>query len=93
MVLGSDVEPQFTSGCIDGVDLAQIFQPDQTKAKHKGNLAAHSLRAGFISAAAEINVPEIDIVRVSADVAIEVLRGYVRRAKALDAPPLAAILK
>lgn len=50
-------------------------------------------RAGFITAAAEKNVPEIDIARVSGHVSAEVLRGYVRRAKVLDAAPLTAIVK
>jgi integrase len=76
---------------IDGRDVARILQRAIARAGLEGNFAAHSLRAGFITAAAEKNVSEIDIARVSGHVSAEVLRGYVRRAKVLDAPALSAI--
>lgn len=85
--------PILTERRIDGRDVARIVQRAISQTELEGNYAAHSLRAGFITAAAEKNVPEIDIARVSGHVSAEVLRGYVRRAKVLDAAPLTTIVK
>jgi len=57
-----------------------------------GDFAAHSLRAGFITAAAAANVNEIEIARVSGHRSADVLRGYVRGTGVLDAPALRTIV-
>lgn len=84
--------PQLTANRIDGRDVARILQRALGRAGIVGNFAAHSLRAGFITAAAAAGVAEVDIARVSGHRSADVLRGYVRRATILDAPPLAIMI-
>jgi integrase len=68
-----------------------VLQRAIARAGIVGDFAAHSLRAGFITAAAAAGVAEVDIARISGHRSADVLRGYVRHATVLDAPPLAAI--
>jgi integrase len=77
---------------IDPRDVARILQRAVVRAGISGDFAAHSLRAGFITAAAAAHVSEIDIARVSGHKSADVLRGYVRRATVLEAPPLTVMI-
>jgi len=72
--------------------VALVVQRAVGAADLSGDFAAHSLRAGFITAAAAANVSEIEIARVSGHRSADVLRGYVRRASVLDAPALQTII-
>jgi integrase len=77
---------------IDARDVARVLQRAVARAGIAGDFAAHSLRAGFITTAAAAHVSEIDIARVSGHKSADVLRGYVRRATVLEAPPLAVMI-
>jgi integrase len=73
---------------IDGADVARLV----AAAGITGDFAGHSLRAGFVtSAAANPNVNEVDIMRVSRHRSVAILRGYVRRATVFDKAPLTSI--
>jgi len=76
-----------------GNAVALIAQRAVGAAELRGDFAAHSLRAGFITArpAANVSEIEIEIVHVSGHRSADVLRGYVRRASVLDAPVLQTI--
>jgi integrase len=87
-----DKAQELTSNRIDARDVARILQRAVVRAGINGDFAAHSLRAGFITSAAAVNVSEIDIARVSGHTSADVLRGYVRRATILDAPPLTVMI-
>jgi integrase len=84
--------PQLTTNRIDGRDVARILQRAIAHTSLTGDFAAHSLRAGFITTAAASGVAEIDIARVSGHKSADVLRGYVRRATVLEAPPLTVMI-
>ncbi len=77
---------------IDGRDVARILQFAIALAGLDGDFAAHSLRAGFVTSAAQKKIPEVDIMRVTGHRSVAVLRGYVRRATLFDDAPLATIL-
>jgi integrase len=77
---------------IDARDVARVLQRAAARAGIAGDFAAHSLRAGFITAAAAAHVSEIDIARVSGHKSADILRGYVRHATVLEAPPLYAMI-
>ncbi len=77
---------------IDGRDVARILQHAITLAGVEGDFAAHSLRAGFVTSAAQKKIPEVDIMRVTGHRSVAVLRGYVRRATLFDDAPLSTIL-
>jgi integrase len=86
------IPPQLTLQRIDGRDVARVLQRAIARAGIVGDFAAHSLRAGFITAAAAAGVAEVDIARISGHRSADVLRGYVRRATILEAPPLAVMI-
>jgi integrase len=87
-----DRPQELTPNRIDARDVARILQRAVVRAGVPGDFAAHSLRAGFITSAAAANVSEIDIARVSGHKSADVLRGYVRRATVLEAPPLSVMI-
>jgi len=65
---------------MDGRDIARLVQRTIKLAGIDGDFAGHGLRAGFVTAAAQKKVPEVDIMRVTGHRSSAVLRGYVRRA-------------
>ncbi len=77
---------------MDGRDIARVVQRTIALAGVDGNFGGHSLRAGFVTAAAQKKIPEVDIMRVTGHRSVTVLRGYVRRATLFDDPPLTTIL-
>ena len=75
---------------IDGRDVARILQRAAKDAGIDGDIGGHSLRAGFVTAAAKAGVSIDRIAAVSRHKSVPVLLGYVRRANVLeDAPQLA----
>ncbi len=78
---------------IDPKDVARLVQRVVRNARLKGDFAAHSLRAGFVTSAAQKKVPEVDIQRVTGHRSVATLRRYVRRATLFDDAPLAAIVE
>jgi integrase len=77
---------------MDGRDIARVVQRAITLAGVEGDFGGHSLRAGFVTAAAQKKVPEVDIMRVTGHRSSAVLRGYVRRATLFEDAPLTTIL-
>jgi integrase len=84
---------KLTANRIDGKDIARLVQRVTKAAGIDGDFAGHSLRAGFITSAAETKgVSEADIMRISGHRSVAILRGYVGRANVFDDAPLAAIM-
>ena len=77
---------------IDGRDVARILQRVTMRAHVDGDFAAHSLRAGFITSAAQKKIPEVDIQRITGHRSVAVLRGYVRCATIFEDAPLSTIM-
>jgi len=77
---------------IDPKDVARLVQRVARNARLEGDFAAHSLRAGFVTSAAQKKVPEVDIQRVTGHRSVATLRRYVRRANLFEDPPLASII-
>jgi integrase len=75
---------------IDGRDVARIVQRVAKDARLEGDLGGHSLRAGFVTAAAKAGVSIDRIAQVSRHRSVPILLSYIRRANVLeDAPQLA----
>jgi hypothetical protein len=77
---------------MDGHDIARVIQRTIALAGVEGDFAGHSLRAGFVTAAAQKKVSEVNIMRVTGHRSTAVLRGYVRRATPFEDSPLTTIL-
>jgi len=78
---------------IDPKDVARLVQRVARNAHLEGDFAAHSLRAGFVTSAAQKKIPEVDIQRVTGHRSIATLRRYVRRATLFEDAPLTTILE
>jgi integrase len=78
---------------ISGRDVARTVQRAVAAVGLDGDFAAHSLRSGFVTSAAQKKIiPEDDIMRVTGHRSAAVLRGYVRRATLFEDAPLATIM-
>ena len=77
---------------ISGRDVARIVQRYTAAANLFGDYGGHSLRAGFITSAAQRKVPEVDVQRVTGHRSVAILRRYVRRATIFEDAPLNSIL-
>jgi integrase len=74
---------------LDGRDVARLIQRVAKRAGLEGDLAGHSLRAGFVTSAAKAGVALDSIARVSRHKSTPILLGYIRRAQVFeDAPQL-----
>lgn len=69
---------------IDGRDVARIVQRIAKDAHLEGDLGGHSLRAGFVTAAAKAGVSIDRIAQVSRHKSVPILLGYIRRANVLE---------
>lgn len=76
---------------IDGRDVARIVQRAAKGARLGGDMAGHSLRAGFVTSAAKANVGIDRIAAVSRHKSPAILLGYVRRARVFEDSPQLAI--
>lgn len=81
-----------TERAIVGRDVARLVKTLARRAGLTGDFSGHSLRAGFVTAAAEANVSLENIMRTSRHRSLVVVQGYVRRASAFDSPALASII-
>ncbi len=86
-------QSQLQTQRIDAKDVARLVQRVARNAHLEGDFAAHSLRAGFVTSAAQKMVPEVDIQRVTGHRSIATLRRYVRRATLFEDAPLTTILE
>jgi hypothetical protein len=74
---------------IGGRDVANLVQLLVRRSCLEGNFGGHSLRAGFVTAAAQAGVPLDNIMRTTRHASLPILMGYVRRATAFNDPALA----
>lgn len=77
---------------IAGEDVANFVHTLCARARLEGDFGAHSLPAGFVTAAAQAGVPLDNNVRTTRQKSIPILIGYVRRATTFDDPALARVI-
>jgi integrase len=77
---------------IGGRDVANLVHALVARARLEGDFSAHSLRAGFVTAASEARVSIDNIMRTTRHRSLAVLQGYIRRANVFDDPALASII-
>jgi integrase len=77
---------------IDGRDVANLVKSLSARARLEGDFSGHSLRAGFVTSAAEKQVPLDSIARTTRHKSLTVLTGYIRRAQAFDGVALTSII-
>lgn len=77
---------------IDGHDVARLVKSLARKARLEGDFSAHSLRAGFCTAAAQARIGLDRIATVTRHRSLTVLSGYIRRANLFEDPVLASIV-
>ncbi len=77
---------------IAGRDVANLVQRLARRARLDGDFSGHSLRAGFVTAAAQAKVPLDVIMRTTRHRSLAVLQGYIRRGDAFEAPALSSII-
>ncbi len=77
---------------IDGRDVANLVKRLARKAKLEGDFSGHSLRAGFVTSAAQAKVSLDAIARTTRHKSLSVLMGYVRPAQVFDDAALPSIL-
>jgi site-specific recombinase XerD len=77
---------------IDGRDVANLIKAVATKAHLDGDFSGHSLRAGFVTSAAEAGATLDNIARTTRHKSLTVLTGYIRRANMFENPALASII-
>ena len=84
---------ELTEGRIDGRDVANLIKSVTAKARVDGDFSGHSLRAGFVTSAAEAGVTLDNIARTTRHKSLTVLTGYIRRANLFEDPALATIVR
>jgi len=77
---------------ITGRDVANLVQRLAKRARLDGDFSGHSLRSGFVTAAAQAKVPLDVIMRTTRHRSLAVVQGYIRRGDAFEAPALSAII-
>jgi site-specific recombinase XerD len=82
-----------TNDRISDASVARLVKRLAGAAGLSGDFAAHSLRAGFVTSAAERKVADRDIARVTGHKSMAILGSYVRRANVFDAPALLEIVR
>ncbi len=84
---------QLTDREIDGRDVANLVRRLVKRAGLAGNFSAHSLRAGFATAAARAKVPLDAIARTTRHKSLPVLMGYIRPTEAFDDVALTTMMR
>ena len=84
---------ELTEHRIDGRDIANLVKTVTNRARLEGDFSGHSLRAGFVTSAAEAGVTLDNISRTTRHKSMAVLSGYIRRADAFKDPALASIVR
>lgn len=84
---------ELTDRRIDGQDVANLVKRLATDAMLEGDFSGHSLRAGFVTSAAEAGASLDNIARTTRHKSLTVLTGYIRRANLFEDPALATIIQ
>ncbi|HEY1656231.1 MAG TPA: tyrosine-type recombinase/integrase [Candidatus Tumulicola sp.] len=77
---------------IDGRDVANLVKRLALQARLDGDFSGHSLRAGFVTAAARSHVSLDRIAAVTRHRSLAILSGYIRRANLFEDPALTSIV-
>jgi integrase len=77
---------------LEGQDVANLVQKLARNARLDGDFGAHSLRAGFVTVAAQAKVSLDAIARTTRHKSLSVLMGYVRPAQAFDDVALTSMI-
>jgi site-specific recombinase XerD len=81
-----------TDRAIDGRDVANLIKTLARRARLEGDFSGHSLRAGFVTTAAQAKVSLDSIARTTRHKSLAVLMTYVRPAQAFDDVALSAMI-
>ncbi len=81
-----------TDRAIGGRDVANLVKALAGRARIEGDFSGHSLRAGFVTSAAQAKVSLDSIARTTRHKSLAVLMTYVRPAQAFDDVALSAII-
>jgi site-specific recombinase XerD len=81
-----------TERSIDGRDVANLVKTLARRARLEGDYSGHSLRAGFVTTAAQAKVSLDSIARTTRHKSLAVLMSYVRPAQAFDDVALTAMI-
>lgn len=86
------LQRQISDSPLDGQDVANLVQKLARNARLDGDFGAHSLRAGFVTVAAQAKVSLDSIARTTRHKSLSVLMGYVRPAQAFDDVALSSMI-
>jgi integrase len=86
------LQKQLSDRALDGQDVANLVQKLARNARLEGDFGAHSLRAGFVTVAAQAKVSLDAIARTTRHKSLSVLMGYVRPAQAFDDVALTSMI-
>jgi site-specific recombinase XerD len=86
------LQRQLSERAIDGQDVANLVQQLARRARLEGDFGAHSLRAGFVTVAAQAKVSLDAIARTTRHKSLSVLMSYVRPAQAFDDVALTSMI-
>lgn len=86
------LQRELSDRAIDGQDVASLVQTLARRARLEGDFGAHSLRAGFVTVAAQAKVSLDAIARTTRHKSLAVLLGYVRPAQAFDDVALTSMI-
>jgi integrase len=84
---------ELTTSRIDGQDIANLVKRVASDARLDGDFSAHSLRAGFVTSAAEAGVTLENISRTTRHKSLAVLAGYIRHVDLFEDSALSAIVR
>jgi integrase len=86
------LQRRISERALDGQDVANLVQKLARNARLDGDFGAHSLRAGFVTVAAQAKVSLDAIARTTRHKSLSVLMGYVRPAQAFDDVALTSMI-
>ena len=83
---------EITDRAIQGQDVANLVKSLARRAHLDGDYSGHSLRAGFVTSAAQAKVSLDSIARTTRHKSLAVLMSYVRPAQAFDDVALTSMI-
>lgn len=86
------LQRELSDRSIEGQDVANLVKSLADRARLEGDFGGHSLRAGFVTVAAEKKVSLDSIARTTRHKSIAVLMGYVRPAQAFNDVALSTMI-
>lgn len=93
LFVGFALDGSLTRERISGRLVERVVNSLAKKAGLEGDFGAHSLRAGFVTSAAERHIETHRIAKVTGHKSQAVLAGYIRSAQVWDDSPLAVVMR